>query len=100
MEENKKTQAQSATELTPEQIKGIAQQLAKENAALKKQIEEMGYFNLFKRLDYLFKVLEFGCNFDMSFVDKCRDEIVTLMTPAEEETTAATENPVPETIEA
>ena len=84
MEENKKTQAQSATELTPEQIKGIAQQLAKENAALQKQLEEMNYINLFKRLDYLFKVLEWSNHFDEAFVDTFKNEIITIMSPVDD----------------
>lgn len=84
MEENKmKKSGPAPSELTVDQLRSIAQQLAKENAALKKQIEDQSYYNLFKRLDYLFKTLKYADNFDSQFVTTCRDEIVTLMTPVE-----------------
>ena len=84
MEENKmKKEGTAPSELTVDQLKSIAQQLAKENAALKKQLEDQSYYNLFKRLDYLFKTLQYTDHFDSKFVTTCRDEIVTLMTPVE-----------------
>lgn len=85
MEENTKT-----PELTYEQLTSVANNLSRENHALKQQLQEMNYFNLFKRLDYLFKVVENASAFDVSFVDACKTEITNLMTNVEE-TDAPTE---------
>lgn len=85
MEEN--TQKTEKTELTYEQLNAIANQLSQQNAALRKQVEEMNYFNLFRRLDYLFKVVEFAPQFNSAFVETCIAEIETLMSTAEEENT-------------
>ena len=84
MEEN--TQKTAKTELTYEQLNAVATQLSQQNAQLRKQIEEMNYVNLFKRLDYLFKVVEFADKFSAPFVDTCIAEINTLLSDSEEET--------------
>lgn len=79
MEENSKK-----AELTYEQLTEIANQLSRDNQALRQQVQEMNYFNLFKRLDYLFKVVENDAKFSADFVATCKSEIVNLMTPVEE----------------
>lgn len=79
MEEN--TQKQ---ELTYEQLNEIANQLSRDNQVLRNQMQEMNYFNLFKRLDYLFKVVENEAKFASDFTEACKNEIVTLMTAVEE----------------
>lgn len=88
MEENTKK-----SELTYEQLTEIANQLSRDNHTLRQQMQEMNYFNLFKRLDYLFKVVENDTKFAADFVETCTNEIVSLMTTVEEpaETPAATE---------
>lgn len=87
MEENTKK-----SELTYEQLTEIANQLSRDNHALRQQMQEMNYFNLFKRLDYLFKVVENDEKFATGFVETCKNEIVNLMTAVEEPTeTPATE---------
>lgn len=85
MEEN--TQKTEKTELTYEQLNAVATQLSKQNAQLRNQMEEMNYINLFKRLDYLFKVVEFSDKFNAPFVTTCITEIETLLSTVEEETT-------------
>lgn len=85
MEEN--TQKTEKTELTYEQLNAVATQLSQQNMQLRKQIEEMNYVNLFKRLDYLFKVVEFADKFSAPFVSTCIAEINTLLSASEEETT-------------
>ena len=40
--------------------------------------------NLFKRLDFLFKVLETEHMFPLAFVQKCADEIKSILTIPEE----------------
>lgn len=79
MEENTKK-----SELTYEQLTEIANQLSRDNHALRQQMQEMNYFNLFKRLDYLFKVVENDTKFATDFVETCKNEIVNLMTTVEE----------------
>lgn len=81
MEENTKK-----SELTYEQLTEIANQLSRDNHALRQQMQEMNYFNLFKRLDYLFKVVENDTKFAADFVETCKSEIVTLMIAVEENT--------------
>lgn len=88
MEENTKK-----SELTYEQLTEIANQLSHDNHALRQQMQEMNYFNLFKRLDYLFKVVENDTKFAADFVEICKNEIVNLMTAVEE----PTETPTTET---
>ena len=85
-----KTQDAQA-KLTYEQLESAANQLAQQNQALRQQIQEMNYFNLFKRLDYLFKVVENDSKFNTEFVDTCKTEIVNLMTSAEEAVDAPAE---------
>lgn len=64
-----------------------AQQMAQE-------LQKMNSFNIFKRLDYLFKVVE-SEKFGEEFTAKCIKEIVDLLTIPEQENTpenANTEN--------
>lgn len=90
MEEITNTQNAQA-KLTYEQLETAANQLAQQNQALRQQMQEMNYFNLFKRLDYLFKVVENDEKFAADFVDTCKTEIVNLMTTVEEPTDTPTE---------
>lgn len=85
MEENTKK-----SELTYEQLTEIANQLSRDNHALRQQVQEMNYFNLFKRLDYLFKVVENDEKFAADFVETCKNEIVNLMTAVDEPTETPT----------
>nr|DAI45480.1 MAG TPA: RAS guanyl-releasing protein 1 Protein [Bacteriophage sp.] len=66
------------------------EQLEKEVAGLKSmnnqlvmQLQQMNMGNLFKRLDYLFKVVEFREALNANFAKRCADEIEELMTPPE-----------------
>ena len=68
MEENKKK------ELSYDELKNIAGQLSQQN-------QQLNMTNIFKRMDYLFKVLELKDCFDSEFVITCSDEIKELMTP-------------------
>lgn len=79
MGENTKTPA-----LSYDDLNNVATQLSQQNMALRKQMEEMNYYNLFKRLDYLFKVLEFKDQFPQEFVEAVSKEIVDMITPAEQ----------------
>ena len=80
-------------ELTKEQLSGMLHQMSEqgkklfeENRHLRETIEELNMSNLFKRLDYLFKVItEDNMYLSHSFKYKCAEEIEYLMTQPEVE---------------
>lgn len=85
MEETKETQAsKQPKQLSYEDLRNIAGQLQQQNVQLRMALDENNYSNMFKRLDYLFKVLEFAHMFDDKFVSKCASEIESLITVPEE----------------
>ena len=71
-----------------EQLENIAHQLSNQAKQLYAKLQEANMVNMFKRLDYLFKVVENAHAFNEEFVTKCVDEIEDVMTvpKAEEET--------------
>lgn len=79
--------------LTYEQLNDACNQLFQQNQYLVKQLKELDMANSFKRLDYLFKVLDsFSAankvnvvTFDPAFVESCIKEIQDAMTIKEEE---------------
>lgn len=77
MEENKEVKDKPSYEELTEKVaglEGLNQQLI-----MRLQSENLG--NLFKRLDYLFKVVENKEAFDTDFVAECTKEIKEFMTP-------------------
>lgn len=68
-------------EPTIEQCNNMIAALKSQNAQLIHQLQNANMINLFKRLDYLFKVVENAAMFDESFVEQCITEIKELMTP-------------------
>lgn len=72
-------------EPTIEQYKKFVEALKSQNSQLMYQLQGANLNNMFKRLDYLFKVVENAAMFDEAFVDQCIAEIKELMTPPEEE---------------
>ena len=94
MEENKETKMEPTTEaarpekMSYEQLENIAHQLSDQAKQLYAKLQEANMVNMFKRLDYLFKVVENAHAFNEEFVAKCVAEIEDLMTvpEAEEET--------------
>lgn len=81
-------------ELTREQLVGMLQQMSEqdrklfeENKKLKAVIEDMNMTNLFKRLDYLFRIITDDNKYlTAEFKFKCAQEIELLMTQPEQET--------------
>lgn len=71
-----------------EQLEQVAHQLSEQARQLYGQLQKSNLSNMFKRLDYLFKVVENGHMFKQDFLDKCIKEIEDIMTPenSEEET--------------
>ena len=72
--------------LSYDQLKEVAAQLQHENQQLRSTLVRVDYSNTFKRLDYLFKVLDNYVNFDDDFVASCIKEIQDMMTIKEEST--------------
>ena len=71
-----------------EQLEQVAHQLSEQARQLYGQLQKSNLSNMFKRLDYLFKVVENGHMFKQDFLGKCIKEIEDIMTPedSEEET--------------
>lgn len=92
MEEQKKKvvemkpQVQKRPEkLSYEKLENVAHQLSEQNRQLFAKLQELNMANMFKRLDYLFKVVENGHMFKQDFFEKCIAEIESLMTVPEQE---------------
>lgn len=72
--------------LSYDQLKEVAAQLQHENQQLRSTLVRVDYSNTFKRLDYLFKVLDNYIHFNDDFVASCIKEIQDMMTIKEEST--------------
>lgn len=82
MEEQKKT-----NELSYEELKNVAGQLQQQNIQLRQALQRANYENLFRRLDYLFKVIENSAVFSEEFVVSCVEEIEdSIKVPEESDT--------------
>lgn len=95
MEETKmeETKNEPVKKLSYEQLEAIASQVTMENKKLQMALNNS--VNLFKRLDYLFKVVENDTVFPVSFVDKVVEEITNIMTiDTKEDTNETTEDTV------
>lgn len=75
--------------LTYEQLNNICSELYQQNQVLRKQLQEANLNNMFKRLDYLFKVVEYSNAFgDPEFIGNCIEEIkdaIVIKEPEKEE---------------
>lgn len=91
MEEQKKKVVEMKPQERPEkmsyeQLENVAHQLSEQNRQLFAKIQELNMANMFKRLDYLFKVVENGHMFKQDFLEKCVAEIESIITiPKQEE---------------
>lgn len=65
--------------LSYEELERAANELMMQNQQLYSELQKLNMVNAFKRLDYLFKVIEFNTVFDTEFVNKCRDEIMDII---------------------
>lgn len=74
--------------LSYEELENIAHQLSEQSRVLSERLEQSNMHNAFKRLDYLFKIIENSKEFKPEFVDKCVSEIEELISiPESEEVT-------------
>jgi len=92
MEENEKLNSGTASADRPEkmsyeQLENVAHQLSEQARQLYAELQKANMTNIFKRLDYLFKVVENAHAFNEEFVDKCVAEIEELITVPETEST-------------
>ena len=98
MEEQKKKvvemkpQEQRPEKMSYEKLENVAHQLSEQNRQLFAKLQELNMANVFKRLDYLFKVVENGHMFKQDFLEKCIAEIESLMEVPEQEEKPETEN--------
>lgn len=76
-----------------EQLEQVAHQLSEQARQLYGQLQKSNLNNMFKRLDYLFKVVENGHMFKQDFLDKCVKEIEDIMTVPEEPENSEEETP-------
>ena len=67
-----------------EQLENVAHQLSEQAKQLYMKLQAANMDNMFKRLDYLFKVVENGHMFKQDFLEKCITEIEEIMTVPEE----------------
>lgn len=99
MEEQKKKvvemkpQVKRPEKMSYDQLESVAHQLSEQNRQMFAKIQELNMTNVFKRLDYLFKVVENGHMFKQDFFEKCIAEIESIMTvPEQEEEPETTDN--------
>ena len=72
-------QANEENKLSYEELENVANNLYV-------RLQQADMANMFKRLDYLFKVVENVDNFPQEFAKQCVEEIVNIMTISTEET--------------
>jgi hypothetical protein len=84
MEENTKEIKMNPDKPTYEQLSEICQKFEAERNYYYKKLQEFNLANLYKRLDYLFKVMENSEKFSADFVVSCADEIEKAITIPED----------------
>ena len=77
-------EAKGTEKMSYEQLEQVAHQLSEQARQLYTQLQKSNLNNMFKRLDYLFKVAENGNVFNKDFLDKCINEIENIITVPEE----------------
>ena len=68
-----------------EELENIAHQLSEQSRVLMQKLQEANMGNMFKRLDYLFKIIEFEHRFDDNFTNNCVKEIQDMISIPEED---------------
>ena len=67
-----------------EQLENIAHQLSEQSRVLIQKLQDANMTNAFKRLDYLFKVIDMAHMFEEEFVTECVNEVKGLIQIPEE----------------
>lgn len=76
MEETKNVEKK----LSYDELENAANELLMQNQQMYNELQKANMANVFKRLDYLFKVVEFNTSFNIEFVNSCVAEIEEMMT--------------------
>lgn len=84
--EEKVKEASGSDKLTYEQLEQAAMQLQQRLIMVENKLRSIDFASM--RLTWLFKVIENKDSFSMEFLNKCSDEIKTLLTIEEENTEA------------
>lgn len=79
VEMKKSENVEQPQKMSYEQLENIAHQLSEQNRQLFAKLQEANMANVFKRMDYLFKVVENYTVFGREFLDKCVAEIESMM---------------------
>lgn len=83
MEETKMVEKKNE-KMSYEELENVAAQLSQQAQQLYTRLQQADLTNMFKRLDFLFKVVENAHAFNDDFVAKCVKEIEDIMTVPEE----------------
>ena len=83
--EEKERKEEKREKLSYEQLADVCHQLSEQSQTLYRKLQEANMSNMFKRLDYLFAVVENRAAFPEDFIKKCVNEIITSMTIPEAE---------------
>lgn len=81
--ENKVTAKQE--KLSYDELNQVSQQLFQENKMLRTKVQELSVEAFYKRIDYMFKVVELASVFSEEFVERTIQEIETVMKAEEEQ---------------
>lgn len=74
-------QGEQSSKLSYDNLNELAMQLSNQNRALAQRVQELELDGMFKRLDYLFRVIEVkGTIFPREFVKMAAEEIQVIMT--------------------
>ena len=72
--------SQENKKLSYEELNDVCMRLEQQNQYLVRELQKANLTNMFKRLDYLFKVVEYSHSFgDAEFVGNCIEEIKEAM---------------------
>ena len=80
----KEVKAAKEGKMSYEELENIAHQMSQQSQALYQKLQEANMTNAFKRLDYLFKVLENSDYFLPEFVASVAAEITAIITLPEQ----------------
>lgn len=89
--EEKKIENKETQKMSYEQLEQVAHQLSEQTRQLYSKLQKSNMENVFKRLDYLFKVVENKDVFSKEFLDKCVKEIEEIITIPEDKEDKETE---------
>lgn len=85
VKDNKTAQENTKGKMSYEELNNVCMQLYQQNQNLMKQLQQANMGNTFKRMDYLFKVIELEDKIkNPDFVNNCIAELVEALTPEED----------------